>query len=534
MREVGMSAPRSESLGHHNSSSPAPFHPQGVARVFGGLFVLIGIALIAGLIVTIARDAGVRAALEGTPTAAGRPPSLAMAFLAQFGILMPILVIGLGMLVIRLGWQLGTRDLVAARWANVMLAWLSIGSFLMALFNLITAWRESPTSDAATQPTVLMIALLAGVLFALAFFWFNRNIHRFFAGRESLASRETRLAWTLLIPTLAVFVMVAVRPVEQTFIRSLTDKRFASREVPNFVGLENYRKLLGVRFDVLPCQWDDAAGRCATRPDGSIRWRSLDRQAMEEGYRTVWNLALPLADPPQALAISSLDRDFIESMTTTLVFAAISVSLELVLALFMALSVHAEYAGRGLMRAVMLIPWAIPTVVSARLWQLMLKDTSAGIINRVLMDLGVISAPLAWLSTASLQLPAAIMVDVWKTTPFMALLLLAGLQAISNDLYEAAQVDGASRLEQLWYITLPLLRPTIAVALVFRTLDALRVFDLFNVLFGRRQLSMATYNYETLVNNQLDGYASAVSIVLFILISIFAVLYVRMLNVETE
>ena len=116
----------------------------------------------------------------------------------------------------------------------------------------------------------------------------------------------------------------------------------------------------------------------------------------------------------------------------------------------------------------------------------------------------------------------------------MALLLLAGLQSISRDLYEAASVDGASVVRRFWSITLPLLRPTIAVALVFRTLDALRVFDLFNVLFGRQKLSMATYNYEVLVNNRQDGYASAVSIILFLLISVFAFVYVRMLNVETD
>ncbi len=126
------------------------------------------------------------------------------------------------------------------------------------------------------------------------------------------------------------------------------------------------------------------------------------------------------------------------------------------------------------------------------------------------------------------------MVDVWKTAPFVALLLLAGLQTISRDLYEAASVDGASGFQKFFSITLPLLRPTIAVALVFRTLDALRVFDLFNVLFARQQLTMATYNYEMLVGSQKDGYASAISIIIFILISVFAFLYVRMLNVETE
>jgi trehalose/maltose transport system permease protein len=200
----------------------------------------------------------------------------------------------------------------------------------------------------------------------------------------------------------------------------------------------------------------------------------------------------------------------------------------------MAMTVNSAFRGRGVMRAVMLVPWAIPTVISARLWELMLKDTGAGIINRVLMDVHLVDAPQAWLSAVSLQLPAAIMVDVWKTAPFMALLLLAGLQTIPSDLYEAAAVDGANRVQQFFSITLPLLRPTIAVALVFRTLDALRVFDLFNVLFGRQQLSMATYNYETLVNNQQDGYASAISMIIFLLISVFAIAYVRLLNVETE
>ena len=125
-------------------------------------------------------------------------------------------------------------------------------------------------------------------------------------------------------------------------------------------------------------------------------------------------------------------------------------------------------------------------------------------------------------------------IDVWKTAPFVALFLLAGLQTIPEDLYEAASVDGASGFQRFFSITMPLLKPTIAVALVFRTLDALRVFDLFNVLFSRQQLTMATYNYEMLVGSQKDGYASAISIIIFIFIAIFAVLYVRMLKVEIE
>jgi trehalose/maltose transport system permease protein len=393
--------------------------------------------------------------------------------------------------------------------------------------------QQAATWDQGRMLT-LVLMLCASGFFALVLLWLDRHIDHIFFGKEQLASREVRTAWNLLIPTLAVFVVVAARPLEQTFIRSLTDKRFAGQEVPNFVGLDNYANLLGVRLDTVECRLDEETNECATSRDGSIRWQSIDRELLQEGFRTVWTIRLPFRETPSALAISGLDQDFIRSIGTTLLFTVISVSLELLIALFMALTVNSAFRGRGLMRAVMLIPWAIPTVISARLWELMLKDTSAGIINRVLMDVSVVDAPQAWLSAVSLQLPAAIMVDVWKTAPFMALLLLAGLQTIPSDLYEAAAVDGANRVQQFFSVTLPLLRPTIAVALVFRTLDALRVFDLFNVLFGRQQLSMATYNYETLVNNQQDGYASAISMIIFLLISVFAIAYVRLLNVETE
>lgn len=507
------------------------------AAAFGALFLLLGLLAVLWLLVSILRDPGIQSALEGIPGEDGQPPSLIMAFLTQFGIVVPVLVIGLSVLSIGLGFWLQTRDIVAARWARVALLWLIAGALLFATFNFVSSLlgfvspSDSPTGPAQAVP--LLVGLAGALLFALALGWLNRKGDVVFHGREQLGSRETRLAWTLLIPTLAVFLLVAARPVEQTFIRSLTDKRFAGREVPNFVGLQNYQDLLGFRLDVVPCRLDEASGQCVTSQDGSVRWQSIERALLVEGYRTVWNIPLPSSDPPQSLAVSGLDADFLQSVATTLLFTIVSVGLELLIALGMALSVNSPYAGRGIMRAVMLIPWAIPTVVSARLWELMLKDTSAGIINRVLTDMQLIEQPQAWLSQGSLQLAAAIMVDVWKTAPFMALLLLAGLQSIPSDLYEAAEVDGATRLRQFWYITLPLLRPTIAVALVFRTLDALRVFDLFNVLFGRQQLSMATYNYETLVNNQLDGYASAISIILFLLISVFALIYVRMLNVET-
>lgn len=508
------------------------------ARLYAALFVLLGMATLLWLAFAVVNDPTVRAALAWMPTVDAAPPSVIMAFLAQFGIAMPLLAIGLSMVSIRLGWRLRRHEIVAARWAQSALIWLTFSTVAVAVASVLNVvvglvLRPNAPIDMALVARAAVVFFI-GLLLWLAWRWLRSNLDRVFRGRESLSQREARVAWNLLIPTLIVFVFVAARPLEQTFIRSLTDKRFASPQAPNFVGLQNYQDLLGMRLDVTDCRADAATGGCATRADGAVRWESIDRSLIQEGYRTVWSIPLPRRDPPQALAISGTDADFIQSIGTTLVFVIFSVTLELLLALFMALTVNSSFRGRGIMRAVMLIPWAIPTVISARLWELMLKDTSAGIINRILLDLGFITAPQAWLSAAPLQLPAVILVDVWKTAPFMALLLLAGLQSISKDLYEAASVDGASAVRRFFAITLPLLRPTIAVALVFRTLDALRVFDLFNVLFGRQQLSMATYNYEVLVNNRQDGYASAVSIILFLLISVFAFIYVRMLNVETD
>lgn len=509
------------------------------ALLLSSFFLLIGLTAIGFLIVSVAQNPGIQAAVGQTALDSGEvPPSLILAFLDSFGLVIPMLLVGMGLVFVLLGMRLRARSINAARWAQIALIWLAVGAILLMILSLLGEIQQiGRVSGAVFTLDRLNVLLLPGLVLLLSLLasnWLGRNLRRLYHGEEQLRDDATRLAWSLLIPTLAVVVLVAARPLEQTFIRSLTDKRFASQEVPQFVGLDNYLRLLGIRFDVVECRREDD-GQCSLRENSSIRWESIDSVLLREGYRTAWNVQIPLLwGSDHSLAISSLDDDFLQGIGTTLVFTIVSVSIELVVALFMALTVNSSFAGRGIMRAIMLIPWAIPTVISARLWELMLKDTSAGIINRVLMDLSIIDQPQAWLSNPSLQLPAAIMVDVWKTAPFMALLLLAGLQLIPADLYEAADVDGASKARQLFSITLPLLRPTIVVALVFRTLDALRVFDLFNVLFGRQQLSMATYNYETLVNNQQDGYASAISVMIFFLIFVFAVTYVRLLKVETE
>jgi trehalose/maltose transport system permease protein len=514
---------------------------QLTAYLYGCLFILLGLGVISWFAVTVFTSPAIKEVLNWTPTEGETQPSLIMAFLTQFGIILPVLAIGLGAISIWLGARLFSQNILVARWAQTALLWLTVGSAVAILFNFIqvsvnyVSAQRSGEEFINPDTLVSLPALIVAVLFfGATLFWLNRRIDLDFEGKEQLNSIQVRNAWNLLIPTLAIFVLVAARPLEQTLIRSLTDKRFASQEIPTFVGLENYQNLLSARLDLVNCRVDEDTNQCDVSRDGDIRWDTIDRDLLREGFRTVWNISIPFSDPPQSLAISGLDADFIQSIGTTLLFTIISVALELVIALFIALTVNSAFAARGPMRAVMLVPWAIPTVIAARLWELMLKDTSAGIVNRAIMDLALVDAPQAWLAAASLQLPAAIMVDVWKTSSFMALLLLAGLQTIPKELYEAASVDGANRVQQFFSVTLPLLRPTIAVALVFRTLDALRVFDLFNILFGRQQLSMATYNYETLVNNQQDGYASAISMIIFVLISIFAIIYVQLLNVETE
>lgn len=495
--------------------------------------VLFGTLLLLYSANSVRTATGINQVLDWSAESAVNPeagrPSLVLAFLDSFGIILPLLMVTAGGLLIRLGLWLRRRDINAARWAQIVYTWLAIALGGVAILHVAINGIHTDTLLNALLLALLTLPCIGALR------WLHKTAETVFLGEEPFQARQTRSAWNLLIPTLAVLIIVAARPLEQTFINSLTDKRFASPNVPQFVGLDNYRELLTVRLDTVDCRREPDTDECCRREDGSTRWEVIDRALLEQGYRTVWNVQVPLiASGEQSIAISGLDNDWIESVWTTLRFVVASVALELVIGLFIAMVVNSGFRGRGFMRAVMLVPWAIPTVVSARLWGLILKDSNAGIVNRVLVELNILAQPEAWLSRPDLQVPSAIMVDVWKTSPFIALLLLAGLQTIPSDLYEATAVDGANKLRQFLNITLPLLRPTIAVALVFRTLDALRVFDLFNVLYGRQQLTMATYNYETLVNTQRDGYASATGVLIFFFIFIFALLYVRLLGVDTE
>jgi trehalose/maltose transport system permease protein len=187
------------------------------------------------------------------------------------------------------------------------------------------------------------------------------------------------------------------------------------------------------------------------------------------------------------------------------------------------------------MRAIMLVPWAIPTVVAAQMWKWMLDDTF-GVVNDLGVKTHLISHAHAWIADPSTALAAVCAVDIWKTTPFVALLLLAGMQVIPQDLYEAAKVDGANVLQQFWKITFPLLKPAILVTLIFRTLDALRVFDVFYVFFGNRPdtQTMSIYAQSTIVGDGHVGYGAAVSVTIFLIIAIFVVIYVTVNRLSGE
>lgn len=285
--------------------------------------------------------------------------------------------------------------------------------------------------------------------------------------RVSLQTAQARLAWIFLAPCLAVLLLVGLYPLLVTVQLSLTDAHAGRPGAEQWVGLANFARLLG-------------------------------------------------------------EEDFHAALRNTIVFTVGSVSLEFLLGLGIALLIDSEFRARNIVRAAILIPWALPTVVAARMWGWVLNDVF-GVFNDLLVHrLGVLSEPVAWTGTNGWAMASVIMVDVWKTTPFVALLLLAGLQVIPRGLYEAAEVDGAGPGRRFLFITLPLLSPAILVALIFRSLDALRVFDVIWVMtqgrFGTETLG--TYAYRQLFEYSRMGFGSAVAVLLFLLVALFVAAYV--------
>jgi ABC-type sugar transport system permease subunit len=225
---------------------------------------------------------------------------------------------------------------------------------------------------------------------------------------------------------------------------------------------------------------------------------------------------------------------FFGALAHTLFFTAVSVALELGAGLALALAMNGGYRGRGAVRVSVLLPWAIPTVVAALIWRFLFEGPG-GVANVVVMAAGA-SEPISWFSDAWLAWVPIVLADVWKTTPFVALLLLAGLQSIDPELYEAARVDGAGRIRQLFFVTLPFLRPAILVALIFRTLDAFRVFDLIYVLTGggpgTATEPLALYTWSALLQNLRFGFGSALSVLIFLVTFALALIYVRLVGAD--
>lgn len=287
-----------------------------------------------------------------------------------------------------------------------------------------------------------------------------------------IARSHRRAGWLFLAPTLAALALVALWPLLRTLFFSITDATLDDPTNYGFVWLDNF---IDVARDP---QW----------------WRAVEN---------------------------------------TLVFTIVSVALEMVLGLAIALLLNEAIPGRGVLRAAILVPWSIPVVVSAKIWEWLLHD-QFGIINRLLIDLHLIDTGVAWTADPSLALGVVIFVDVWITTPFMVLLILAGLQLIPAEIHEAARVDGISWWKRLTSITLPMLRVPIGVAVLFRTLDALRMFDLSYVLGGNGDptMTMTIYARNQLVSFQELGYGSAASTWVFLLIALIAIVIIGAIRLD--
>jgi ABC-type sugar transport system permease subunit/ABC-type glycerol-3-phosphate transport system substrate-binding protein len=318
----------------------------------------------------------------------------------------------------------------------------------------------------ASALKVFVVAVATIVALVLVTTRRRRPIHVQRSGVEAI---EARVAWAFVTPALLCIALIAVFPLLWTLWESLHhhDLRLPWTGRP-FVGLTNY--------------------------------------------------ARAFADPRFRAALGH-----------TAIFTIGAVTLELTFGLILALALNRAYRGRGLVRASVLIPWAIPTVVAALVWNFMFQPV--GITNQLLRSVGVIHEPLVWFNSAVTAWTPVILSDVWKTTPFVALLLLAGLQNMDDSLFEAAGVDGASAWQELWRVTLPLLKPTIAVAVLFRVLDAFRVFDLIYVLTGggpgTSTEPIAFYTFNTLLQNLRFGYGSALSILIFLGAFSLAIVFIR-------
>src|SRR5919198_2866536 len=247
-------------------------------------------------------------------------------------------------------------------------------------------------------------------------------------------------------------------------------------------------------------------------------WLSMHEYSLRVAGLSRWASPAGLGNHQDALQSS----EFWSAVRVTFIFTIASVVLETVIGLGMALAMHSAFKGQGLLRTVVLVPWAVLTVVTAIMWRTIF-DPNLGFVNSLL------GTSTVWLGEEPWALIVMIFADAWKTAPFMALLLLAGLQVIPSDIYEAAKVDGATTWQRFMKITLPLLTPAILVALIFRTLDALRIFDLPYVLTNGKNgtSTLSTIAQETFAENRIYGLGSAMAVLTFLVVMAVSFIYIR-------
>ena len=302
---------------------------------------------------------------------------------------------------------------------------------------------------------------------------------------SALTRERTRSAWIFLAPSLFVLLLVAGWPLGRTIFFSFTDANLEAigESAYKMVGLANYFGPYGV----------------------------FNFSAPEGFWATDWGMAI----------------------RNTFKFAIVSVALETVLGVVFALVLNAEFKGRGFVRAAVLVPWAIPTIVSAKMWAWIMHD-QFGVLNAMLRSAGIIDHNIAWTADPAYALWSVVLVDVWKTTPFMALLTLAALQMLPRDCYEAAHVDGIHPVKVFFKVTLPLIWPALMVAVIFRLLDALRVFDIIYVMTSNSvsTISMSGFVRREIVDNNYVGFGSAASTVLFLIIGACTLIYLKVSRVD--
>ncbi|NEO69258.1 sugar ABC transporter permease [Moorena sp. SIO3H5] len=277
---------------------------------------------------------------------------------------------------------------------------------------------------------------------------------------DPIAAQEQRTGWLLVTPALLLLLLVYGYPILRSFWLSLFTKNLGTQLQPVFSGLNNYGRMMG---------------------DGRF-WHSL------------WN---------------------------TVIFTSVSVGLELVLGIAIALILNQTFKGRGIVRTIAILPWALPTALIGLVWAWMFND-QFGVWNDILLRLGIIKDGINWLGYPTTAMMAVIAADVWKTTPFISILLLAGLQSIPQDLYEAYALDGATPWQSFKQITLPLLTPQILISLLFRFAQAFGVFDLIKVMTGGGPGGatevVSLYIYTTVMDYLDFGYGAALVVVTFLIL----------------